>query len=141
MRALALGVMLAGLALAARAQGPAVTGPRFPTEKITPQELQTYASEIERIPDIQCRDIWAHQRSCSSSSLFTIWTFTEPGHPAHPAVSRGVMVMKTSDAGSTLGIERSGYYAGEYAAFDHWMKDFAAVDTKQVAEWQKALGH
>jgi hypothetical protein len=68
-----------------------------------------------------------------------MWTFTLPGHPAHPAVSRGVMLVQQTDQGSRVGIDRSGHYAGDGAAFEAWMKEFHVVDQKQVAQWQTIL--
>jgi hypothetical protein len=103
------------------------------------EQLESYKSEIEAMPDIQCRDIWAHQRQCSSNAQFTLWTFTLPGHPAHPAVSRGVMVVGQTSSGTVVGIDRSGHYAGDGAAFEAWMKEFRVVDQKQAAQWQAIL--
>jgi hypothetical protein len=132
-------VLLLATGAIALAQQSAPPPARFPTAKITMEQLETYKSEIEAIPDIQCRDIWAHQRQCSSSAQFTMWTFTLPGHPAHPAVSRGVMLVQQTDQGSRVGIDRSGHYAGDGAAFEAWMKEFHVVDQKQVAQWQTIL--
>lgn len=124
------------VALAQQAQPPPK---RFPTEKITAEQLETYKSEIQAIPGIECREIWAHQRQCTSNAQFTIWIFTVPGHPAHPAVTRAVMLLQQNEQGSRVGINRSGYYAGDSAAFDTWMKEFRVLDEKQVAQWQNTL--
>jgi len=124
------------IALAQPARAPPK---RFPTEKITPQQLETYKSEIQAIPGIECHEISAHERQCTSNTQFTIWIFTLPGHPAHPAVTRAVMLLQQNAQGSRVGINRSGYYAGDSAAFDTWMKEFSALDQKQVAEWQNKL--
>ena len=112
---------------------------RFPAEKITAEQLGTYKSEVQAIPGIECREIGAHQRQCTSNAQFTIWIFTLPGHPAHPAVTQAVMLVQRDGQGARVGINRSGYYAGDSAAFDTWMKGFRVLDQKQVAQWQSAL--
>ena len=112
---------------------------RFPTETITPEQLETYKSEVQAIPDIECHEIGAHQRQCTSNAHFTIWIFTLSGHPAHPAVTQAVMLVQRDSQGARVGISRSGYYAGNSAAFDTWMKGFRVLDQKQVAQWQDAL--
>jgi hypothetical protein len=132
-------VLLLGTLATAWAQASAAAPDTFPTAKITTQQLDSYKSEVEAVPDIQCREIWAHQRQCSSAAQNTIWTFTLPGHPAHPAVSRGVMVVQQTSQGATIGIDRSGHYAGDAAAFEAWLKEFHALDQKQVAQWQSML--
>ena len=136
-RALPLVLLLATtIALAQQSQAPPK---RFPAEKITPGQLESYKTEIEAIPGIECHEISAHQRQCTSNARFTIWIFTLQGHPAHPAVTQGVMLVQQNSEGSRVGISRSGYYAGDSAAFDTWMKEFRVLDQKQVAQWQSAL--
>src|SRR6516225_10367894 len=43
---------------------------RFPAEKITAEQLGTYKSEVQAIPGIECREIGAHQRQCTSNAQF-----------------------------------------------------------------------
>jgi hypothetical protein len=130
----ALALLAATLASAWAQQSAAV--PDELPEKITAQQLDSYKAAVEAIPDIQCRDIWAHQRQCSSTAQTTIWTFTLPGHPAHPASSRGVMVFQQTSHGNTVGINRYWHYLDDTAAFETWVKEFRAVDEKQLAQWQ-----
>jgi len=130
--------LLAATLATAWAQQPAAISEEFP-EKITTLQLDSYKAAVEAISDIECRDIWAHQRQCSSAAQTTIWTFTLPGHPAHPAVSRGVMTVQQTSHGAIVGIRRSSHYAGNTAAFEAWVKDFHFVDEKQVAQWQSML--
>ena len=133
---LALLLATSAIALAQPSQPPPK---RFPAEKITSEQLETYKSEVQAIPDIQCQEIEAHQRQCTSNAQFTIWIFTLSGHPAHPAVTQAVMLVQRDGQGARVGISRSGYYAGNSAAFDTWMKEFHVTDQKQVAQWQSAL--
>jgi len=113
--------------------------PRFPTVQVTADQMDKYRAEVEAIPDIHCHDIWAHQRECSSKARFTIWTFTLSGHPAHPAVSRGIMLVQQTGPGLLQGIERSGHYAGDRAAFEVWMQELRIRDQQEVAQWQAIL--
>jgi hypothetical protein len=113
--------------------------PRFATTRVTRAQIETYQAEVEAIPDIHCHEIWAHQRECSSKAQLTIWTFTLSGHPAHPAVSRGTMLVQPAGTGSLQDIDRSGHYAGDAAAFDAWTKELRAVDQKQVAVWRTIM--
>jgi hypothetical protein len=133
---LALLVATTAIAIAQQSQAPPK---RFPTEKITPEQLETYKSEVQAIPDIDCREIWGHQRQCTSNAQFTIWIFTVPSHPAHPAVTQGVMLLQQDAQGARVGINRSGYYAGDSAAFDIWIKEFSTLDQKQIAQWQRTF--
>jgi hypothetical protein len=137
-RAVSLALLLVAT-IVESAQDSAPPAPRFPTARITADQLGAYTAEVQSISDIQCRDIWAHQRECSSDVQKTIWIFTLPGHPAHPAVSRGIMIIRQIDRGTTVGIDRVGHYAGDSAAFDKWMNEFRVVDQKQLAQWQSAL--
>jgi hypothetical protein len=81
--------------------------------------------------DTLCRDDPPNEFICSSGSQQSIWVFTRPGHPAHPAVSRGV-VIKLVASGQKVRIERSGHYAGSAQAFEAWMTDLAQRDARKL---------
>jgi hypothetical protein len=49
------------------------------------------------------------------------------------------MVVGQTSSGTVVGIDRSGHYAGDGAAFEAWMKEFRVVDQKQAAQWQAIL--
>ena len=86
------------------------------------------------MPGVKCTDYVANQYVCDSAAQRTIWVFTSAGHPAHPAVSRGVMFINEGPRGAFLGIDRSGHYAGDLIAFDKWMREFAVLDQRQIVE-------
>jgi hypothetical protein len=132
-----LGSLLLGLLNPALADGP--IAPRFATGHITPEEWAQYLEEIKAKPGVHCEDAAANQYICDSSAERTIWVFTREGHAAHPAVSRGVMIATPTAQGTTLGIDRSGHYAGDKVAFDAWIKEFAKLDRRQVEQWSQAL--
>lgn len=111
--------------------------PRYPTAKITFEQWQRLVAEVKAIPGIKCSDYVRNQYACDSAAQRTIWVFTTVGHPAHPAVSRGILFLNRAPGGAVLGIDRSGHYAGDRAAFEKWMHEFAVLDQRQIAEFGK----
>jgi hypothetical protein len=107
------------LGIAGRYAVAADPPPRFANEQITLAEWQTYRNEVTSVPDVRCDDTHQHQILCVSESLKSVWAFTEPGHPAHPAVSTGVLVVYPH---ASVILFR-GYYAGNEAAYYKWAPD------------------
>jgi hypothetical protein len=142
-RRLPMGVLLLILPLlgiAQPAQSP--VQPRFPQAQISMDQWQSYLDEVKAIPGVACAEAASHQYKCNSAAQQTMWVFTVKGHPAHPAVTRGVMVVRQAtqaDQATTVGIDRSGYFAGKEAAFRSWMREFDALDQHQIAAWQEEL--
>jgi hypothetical protein len=134
-------LVLLGLFALTSANADESIPPRFDTLQISMDQWKAYLAEVKALPDVQCQEDRIHQYVCNSSEQHTIWVFTVQGHPAHPAVSRGVTVMQQTAQGPTVGIDRSGHYAGRRAEFDVWMRQFAMLDKTQVAQWQSALKH
>jgi hypothetical protein len=126
---------LAGLS-AQSVLGANVISPRYPTKQITREQWQVALDEVKAIPDVRCVDYVAYQYVCDSAARSTIWVFTKSGHPAFPAFTRGVMIVKQGEGGTIIGIDRSGHYAGDASAFDAWIDSFVALDKRQVAEWE-----
>lgn len=130
-------VVLGGIQRAGLADD--LPAPRYATDQINLAEWQAYFAEVKAISDVQCRDIEPMQHVCDSRSQRTIWVFTRTGHPAHPAVSRGIVISQPVTGGSTLGIDRSGHYVGDRVAFSKWMIELVDSDQRQVSEWGKQL--
>jgi hypothetical protein len=42
------------------------------------------------------------------------------------------MVFSETREGTSVGIDRSGHYAGDLKAFDAWMKEFSRLDKRQI---------
>jgi hypothetical protein len=133
----ALLLMLPLLGIAQSSQSPAQ--PRFPQAHISVEQWQSYLDEVKAIPGIACAEAASHQYKCNSTAQQTMWVFTLKGHPAHPAVSRGVMVIRQATPANSVGIDRSGYFAGNQEAFRSWMREFDALDQRQIAAWQEVL--
>ena len=138
-RRMRLGSVLWGLMILTTAWAAGPITPRFSTVQITSEQWTAYLSEVKAMPDVRCESFQAAQLMCDSSTQHTIWIFTRWGHPAHPAVSRGVMVLGQAGQGVTIGIDRSGHYAGNRAAFYAWMDQFAPLDQSQIKQWQSML--
>jgi len=130
-------VLIGALALDTPTLGDVSTPPRFPSGQISVADWKGYLTEVKAISDVHCQDYAANQYVCDSRERRTIWVFTREGHPAHPAVSRGVMVVSKTDSGTIIGIDRSGHYAGDADAFRKWMSEFVILDKRQVAEWNQ----
>jgi len=110
-------ILVVAVALVVSTVGRAEPPPsRFSHEHISVAEWQTYLDEVKSVPDVRCEDTKRFEHYCTSDSLTSIWVFTEPGHPAHPAVSTGVFYMNSI----TYGILNKGYFAGDEAAFRAW---------------------
>lgn len=45
--------------------------------------------------------------------------------------------MSNVPGGTVLSIDRSGHYAGDRAAFDIWMREFAILDQKEITRLSK----
>jgi hypothetical protein len=138
-RACGAATILAALLLSSPTPADSGIAPRFPTGRVTANEVLQFMAEVKAIPDVRCATDQNHQLICESTSQRTFWVFTLDGHPAHPAVSRGIMVVSDTGAGMSVGIDRTAHYAGDVDAFRRWISDFADLDEKQIAQLSKAL--
>jgi len=98
---------------------------RFPTDHITTAQWQTFRDEVLKKPGAT-RQEFANQLVITVSSELRIYVFTEPGHPAHPAVVVRAIVAR----GRGSEVQRMGHYAGDQKAFDVWWHQFDALDAK-----------
>ena len=115
--------------------------PRFPQPRITQEQWVAFEAEVEATPDVECRYLKALQYQCflgphgqNPSSHATMWIFTRPGHPAHPACSRGILFLEPHRAA----MDRSSYYAGDYEAFKTWAAEFHRLDERELDEIRKS---
>jgi hypothetical protein len=138
-RAFGAVMILAALSLSFPTLAGSGIAPRFPNGRVTAGEVLQFMAEVKAIPDVQCATDQNFQLTCESNSQRTFWVFTLDGHPAHPAVSRGILVISDTGAGISIGIDRTAHYAGDVEAFRRWISEFAQIDEKQVAKWSKSL--
>jgi hypothetical protein len=73
--------------------------------------------------DISVQDGWT---IVNDRSAGTLWSFTPPSHPAHPAAAKRVVVEKNG----SVSIEMSGLCEAEKAACDKLMAEFREMNDK-----------
>jgi hypothetical protein len=98
-------------------------GWRFPTDRITLDQWQTYRTETLAKPGATSK-VAAGQLIITVPSEKAIYVFTQPEHPAHPAV----IVRAVVEQGSGVFLSRKGHFGGSKDAFDAWWKEFDALD-------------
>ncbi|MEJ0099147.1 MAG: hypothetical protein WDO12_05130 [Pseudomonadota bacterium] len=98
---------------------------RFPTDEITLKQWQEFRAEVLAKPGIE-RQEFANQLVLTSKKEFKIYVFTQPTHPAYPAVVIRAIVAR--GAGSE--VRRMGHYAGDKKAFEKWWHEFDALDAR-----------
>jgi len=94
-------------------------------------------ADVKSQPGMKCENREGNQIICDAINPPTIWVFTRPGHPAHPAASKGVMIFRDS----AVDIDRTGYYAGDRKAFMAWMEEFGVLDMRQIELWRNSMAH
>lgn len=134
MKRIAIPFLLGFFALRAATSSGESISPRYASAHITSEQWRVFLAEVKATPDVKCEKYVLNQYACNSAAERTIWVFTSFGHPAHPAVSRGVIFVSPVPGGTVLSIDRSGHYAGNRAAFDKWMHEFAILDQQQIAQ-------
>jgi len=129
-----VGVCLLTAALSvAAASCPAPTA-LYPSPKISREQYQDLFDSVTRRPDTHCKVFGPQQLQCNSDSLPELWWFTRPGHPAHPAASRGQMMYNAQTRETCL--MRDGYFAGPEAAFASWLGELKRYDEQTVARFR-----
>lgn len=99
----------------------------YPRANITEAQWQTYFDEVRTkhgatVQDIEDQGLLVFTDSTNS----TVYGFTKPGHPAHPAwVAR-----KPEQRGDGVYIGQIGYFAGAEPPFAKLFREYAALDEK-----------
>jgi hypothetical protein len=101
----------------------AEVGWRFSTDKITLQQWATLREEVLAKPNIK-RAEFANQLVITVEAERAIYVFTQPKHPAYPAVV--IRVVVKNGRGSI--VKRMGHFAGSEAAFASWWQEFDPLD-------------
>jgi hypothetical protein len=110
--------------------------PVYPTPKVSAQQIADLVASIKRRPGMRCAGFGARAVRCSSDGSPEIWWFTESGHRAHPAASRGQMA-REARTGETC-LLRDGYFAGEEVPFAAWFNELKRYDEATLQRF-KAL--
>jgi hypothetical protein len=99
--------------------------PEFADARISRNDWGNLRTGVRAIVDVKCHDDRERLNYiCSSDERKSVWIFTVPEHPAHPAVvEREVMRV-----GDSVRVRSRGYFAGSEAAFAEWFAGFAELD-------------
>jgi hypothetical protein len=125
---LAASAILVSTPLAAAASDEEPLTP-FSSPHIPADDLTAYRALVEALPGIECEINWiAQQRDCDDTKSHSTWTFTLPGHPAHPAYSRARVVFFDR----SVAIQRAGHYSGDEVEFQKWLAEFEQLDQRQM---------
>jgi Protein of unknown function (DUF4019) len=104
-------------------------GWRFPSDRITLAQWSMFRDEVLAKPGMERKES-GNQLVITVSAESAIYVFTQPGHPAHPAVV--VRKLVTVDGGTS--INRMGHFAGNEQAFATWWKAFDSLDAAVKSE-------
>jgi hypothetical protein len=107
----------------------------FPTPHISLQQFTELRAAVLSRPGNSCRPFGPNQLECGSDSSRELWWFTDAGHPAHPAASRGQIM--TERESSLTCLVRDGYFAGEESPFAAWMRTLRKYDDDTIASFRK----
>jgi len=105
------------VALSQAVASPAVSadsGWRFPTDRITQEQWQTYLDETRALPGVRSYEAASQIIVRIEATILSMFHHSCP--PAYPAVVKRHVVRK----GTEVFIERKGHYAGDKIAYDHW---------------------
>ena len=127
-------VALVGGCAVASANCPSLP-PLFPSAHITEQQLGDLLVQIKTRPGFSCRAFGPYQIICGSDGSHELWWLTEPGHPAHPAFSRGQMATNPDTRETCL--LRDGYFAGPEEPFAQWFRELKRYDEQTIESFKK----
>lgn len=103
-------------------------GWRFPTDRISFDQWQTYRDEIRSLPNARILEE-NNQIIIFPDQSNIIYVFTTFGHPAHPAVVKRQPI----ETSSGIAMRRQGHYAGDESEFGKWWREFDELD-RQLRE-------
>jgi hypothetical protein len=120
MKRVALAALL--ICMSAEIVAQEISTPRFPSQQITRDELNQLYEKTKALPHASIRRV-RHQvviTAPNSRYFSTTYVFTQPGHPAHPAVViHDILEMETGHVA-----QLESYYAGSQLKFEAWVKEF-----------------
>jgi hypothetical protein len=99
----------------------------FTEPRITEAQWQTYHSEVSTKFAKTLRDMGAENLQLFfNEATFVTYTFTKPGHPAHPAWITRLVVA----AGEKVTVSQHGYYAGSEIEFEKFSDSYKALNER-----------
>ena len=99
----------------------------YPRANITEAQWQAYFDEVREkhgatVQDIEDQKLLVYTDAATS----TIYGFTKPGHPAHPAW----IARKLEQRGDSLQVGQIGYFAGAEPPFAKLFREYIALNEK-----------
>jgi hypothetical protein len=99
----------------------------FTEPRITEAQWQVYYSEVSTKFAKTLRDMGTENLQLFfNEATFVTYTFTKPGHPAHPAWITRLVVA----AGEKVTVSQHGYYAGSDVEFEKFSDSFKALNER-----------
>jgi hypothetical protein len=99
----------------------------FTEPKITESQWQTYYTEVSSKFAKTLRDLETENLQLFfNEATFVTYTFTKPGHPAHPAWITRLVVA----AGEKVTVSQHGFYAGSELEFGKFSDSFKALNER-----------
>ncbi len=99
----------------------------FTDPRITEAQWQTYYSEVSTKFAKTLRDLDTENLQLFfNEATFVTYSFTKPGHPAHPAWITRLVVA----AGEKVTVSQHGYYAGSESEFEKFSDSYKALNER-----------
>jgi hypothetical protein len=99
----------------------------FAEPRITEAQWQAYYSEVSTKFASSLRDMGAeYLQLFFNDATFVTYTFTKPGHPAHPAWITRLVVA----AGDKVTVSQHGFFAGSELEFEKFSDSFKALNER-----------
>lgn len=106
----------------------------YPRANITEAQWQSYFDEVREkhgatVQDLEDQKLLVY----TDRATTTIYGFTKPGHPAHPAW----ITRKPEQRGDSLFIGQIGYFAGAEPPFAKLFRDYLALNEEMKEEFKR----
>ena len=106
----------------------------YPTAHITEAQWQSYFDEVRTnygatVQDIDDQKLLVY----TDTATTTIYGFTKPGHPAHPAW----ITRKPEQRGDSVYIGQIGYFAGAEPPFAELFREYLALNEKMKEDIER----
>ncbi len=106
----------------------------FPRANITTQQWSAYFEEVRTKHGSSVQDLEAQKLLIfTDTSAMTMYAFTKPGHPAHPAW----ITRKPEQRNDSTYIAQIGYFAGDEAPFAQLFRAYITLNEKMKEDVQR----
>ena len=103
----------------------------YARSKITPAEWEHYFERVKSGHSASAQELGERKLVVfTDEQTSTIYAFTQPGHPAHPAWVTSRLVRQNGE----LDVRQIGYFAGDKTAFETLFREYIALNDKLKRE-------